>query len=462
MTVHRSIGNQHSDFAKHNSRKGTVHNINIAQAQERLYEFLLEIVKNWPAEAVLQEFKRIYIHPTESVSSEIIPALYHLLFSNQETEFRNTLKRSCYILINNWEISRNYRAIQQLIEIFFDPILNKPTVSRTLKRLRSWLHNFVESEDFQELKLFAIRYGGQENSPWSYRYASYLLVSQYINLENPSEQRQAAKNLYVQLKEKFKFDLAMYTAYSSSIHHSQNRQNPTFLGDEVLALVQKVVAKRGFFSYANLAQIFLKQVQTIVYFKFKQSLLEYLVFSVAQNNISMLLKQQLSERLTLLYSYHDLTQLNDALLLRTVKKVIDGLTIANSEPASLFVFLLSKGHSLTLVMLLLKLVLICPYARTHLELRLAELIKYYEQYSEEECQWMIHFLEIFNITMAIHAENVEYSLVTMDWTEQQTNQPRTYRIFSQLKRDRISPFEVEGHSMENIRLEPSSAQDASV
>jgi hypothetical protein len=121
-------------------------------------------------------------------------------------------------------------------------------------------------------------------------------------------------------------------------------------------------------------------------------------------------------------------------------------TIANGQdPAHLFVLLLSKGNALTLVILLLKLVLISPYSRTHLEARIADLIKYYEDYSEEQCQWMIHFLEIFNITMAIHAENVEYNLVEMgtDCSNQMAKPAGNYRIFSQLKCDRIPHLPIE-------------------
>jgi hypothetical protein len=445
MTLNHTVAQRRADAVKQKPR------LEIRQAQEQLYRFLLEIVKTWTPDEVLQEFKRIYIRQSESASSEIVPALYQLLFANQEEEFRHTLKRSCYILINNWEISRNYQAIHQLIELFSDGVLEKPTMSRTLKRLRLWIRNFVESQDFQELKLFATRHEERGWGHWSHRYVPYLLVSQYINTENPLEQRQAARNLYVQMKEQFKFDLAMYTAHSSQqLPNSQTYKNPTFLGDDVLLLIQKIVAKRGIFGYSSLAQIFLKQVEHSSYGQFKQSLLEYLIFSVAQNEVSAGIKQYFYKKLSSLYTHHDLKETNPSLQMRTVNKVIDYLTIANGqEPSNLFGLLVSNGSALTLVIMLLKLVLISPHSRVHLEARIADLLKYYEQYSEEECQWVIHFLEIFNITMTIHAENVEYNLVTMSNdripNDQKPNDQKPndrtpqiepvngYRIFSQLK-----------------------------
>ncbi|WP_416676299.1 hypothetical protein [Egbenema bharatensis] len=440
MTIHPSTHRSVQPTAARRRMIATQKNLrgDVVQAQEHLYSFLLKIVKTWPAHEVLQEFKQIYIYQTESASSDIIPALSQLLFANQETEFRNTLKRSCYILINNWEISRNHQAICQLIELFSDPSLEKPSSSRTLTRLRKWLQNFVQSQDFQELKLFIARHDDRNAIHWSHRYAPYLLLSQYVNSENSVEQRQAARNLYVQLKERFKFDLALYTAHSDQLHSRNNsRKNPTSLADDVFGLIQKIVAKQGVFNYSNLARIFLKQVQDVTYRQFKHSLPEYLIFSSGQSEIATELKQQLSEKLTSLYSHHDADPLDQPLLIRSVNKVIDYLTLANGqEPAALFVLLLTKGNSLTLVIVLLKLILICPYSRIHLEARIASLIKYYEQYPEEECQWIIHFLEVFNITMTIHTENVEYSLVSMN--QHCTTCPTPYRIFSQTKSDRRS------------------------
>lgn len=412
---------------------------NVPKAQEAIYEFLLEVVKTWSPEDVLNEFKHLFIHHSDTVSSNTLPYLYEIVFANQEQEFKNTLKRSCYILINNWDITRNHEAIQKLLQLFSDPILYKHTISPTLKRLREWLRNFIASPDFQELKLFAARYDERGKAHWSQRYTSYLLVPQYINLENPLEQRQAARNLSRKLKEKFKFDLAMYTALSQeTTQRERNLENPTSLGDEVLRLVKRLVAKRGFFSYPNIAHIFLNQTKHLSYQAFKQSLLEYLIFSVEKDEFASTLKSQLSEKLSLLYSDHDDQVVNNAMILRTANRVIEYLTTENhQEPSSLFVLLLSQGNSLTLVIVLLKIILICRYARTHLEARIADLIYYYSSYSEEECQWVVNFFEMFRIITAIYTENIEYNLVNMNEscpTQQLETDMAVYRIFSQLKR----------------------------
>jgi len=424
----------------------------IPRAQETIYNYLLEIVKTWSPEEVLEEFRRLFIHHVNTISSHTLPSLYEIVFANQETEFRNTLKRSCYILINNWDLRRNHSYIQQLVRIFEDPIIEKPSMSPTLRRLRAWLQNFINSDDFQELKLFAARYDAQDFTHWSERYTSYLLVPQYIDLRNSAEQRHAARALSKQLKEKFKFDLAFYTAHSANSTVVQtNLKNPTTLGDNVLRLVKMIVARQGRFSYANLANIFLQQTRNLRYKTFKSSLRKYLLFSINNQDFVKVLTDQLSDRLTNLYvDYHD-KPIDDALLLRTCNRVIEYLTTENhQEPSPLFVQILSRGNPLLLVVMLLKLVLICRYARTHLEARIADLVKYYKDYSEEDCQWVIHFFEIFDITMAIYAENVEFNLISMagfasleDKLSAHIPELDKYRIFSQMRADQDDAVELE-------------------
>jgi hypothetical protein len=440
-------GNQSSENYPSNSLASKKNSDrDIPRAQETIYNFLLEIVKEWSPEEVLEEFKHLFIHHTNTISSVTLPSLYEIVFANEEQEFRNTVKRSCYILINNWDMTRNHKYIQELIQLFSDSIIYRQTVSPTLKRLRSWLRAFVESVDFEELKLFAARYEQEEIVHWSQRYTPYLLVSQYIDLSNPVEQRQAARALSRQLKEKFKFDLAMYTARSQGAIADKIMppKNPTGFGDEVLRLIKIIVARRGIFSYPNLANIFIKQTQGSSYQDFKASLRRYLLFSMQDANVSQILKEQLSARFDNLYVSHNNKSIDDALLLRTANRVIEYLTSENhQEPSTLFITLLTQSDPLTLVTLLLKIILICPNARTHMEARIADLVKYYELLPEEECQWVVNFFEIFRISMAIYAENVEYNLVNMSshYPLPQTSSGVTsppikagldaYRIFSQ-------------------------------
>lgn len=409
------------------------------QAQEIIYQFLLQLVRQQPPAKVLQEFKQLFLdYENSEENAKVFQAVSALIFNNNESEFTHTLKRSCYILINNWETSRNHSTIKELVDLFKNYKVNKKTLSPTLNRLRTWLSNFTNSQDYYELKLFLAKYGYSDRTHWSKRYTSYLLVPQYTNLSNPVEQREAARSLSKKLKDQFKFDLAMYTAhFFSNSPKDKSHKNPTALGDEVIRFIKMIVAKRGSFSYENLAHIFLKQTKDLTYKSFKVSLKKYLIFSVANKEFSQALNQKLCSKLEVLYeNYHD-EKINDALLLRTCNRVIEYLTTEDqNEPSALFISLLSQGNPLTLVIVLLKIILICPNARNHLETCIAKLIQYYVDYPEDECKWVVNFFEVFNITFAIHADNVQYNLIKMkakDSKDESEAPVETYRVFSQLR-----------------------------
>ncbi|HTL89783.1 MAG TPA: hypothetical protein VL134_10305, partial [Leptolyngbya sp.] len=365
---------------------------------------------------------------------------YQLVFQNNEVEFRNALKRCCYILVNNWDAARQHQAIQDLVRALQEFTIETQSISPSLKRLKTWIENFRKSKDFDELKLFTARYEDQQKEKWVSRYTSYLLVPQFVDLKNPIEQREAARALSRQLTDRFKFDLAMYIAKSQSATSAEKMpKNPTVLGDNVLMLIKTIVARRGQYSYENLANIYINQIQNLNYQEFKQSLQKYLIFSVAHNsNFAIVLHDRLAEKLNSLYSNHDKIPLNDALILRTCNRIIEALTTENrKDPSPLFVLLLSQGNSILLVIVLLKLILICNASRSHLEAQIAALIRYYEQLPEQECNWVVNFLEIFNVTFAIHAENVQYNLVKMQKVQEAAPQANLnwdhYRVFSQMK-----------------------------
>ncbi len=422
----------------------------IYRSQQIIFEFLLDIVKTWPPDQVLEEFRHLFIDYNEASSADTLPALYAILFANNEVEFHNTLKRSCYILINNWEVARQYEAIGQLVEFFDTPSIHKKTFSPTLKRLRQWLQQFIDSDSYQELKLFAARLleGHRPITHWSQRYTSYLLVPQYIDTTNPAEQREVARTLSRRLKDKFKRDLAIFAAHSNShknrshtAYDAPSPANPTALGDEALRLIKYMVMRRGRFSHRSIARLFLQQTQEASYRGFKRNLPTYLVFSIAESSFTTALEQHLGTYLSSLYEDYDDNPVDRSLILRTCNRVIDQLTTVDQQsPSHLFTLLLSQGNPLTLATVLLKIILISRNSNLYLEARIADLISYYNQFPQEECQWIINFLEVFSITFAIYAEDIEYNLVSPSASGRKSNHDTSsltkemidnYRIFSQ-------------------------------
>lgn len=438
----------------------------LQQAQDLIYKCLKNLVNNYPPKTVLQEFKNLFISADSSFEPEGLKAVYKIVFNNDEGEFKNTLKRSCYILVNNWASQRKFDAIQELIQVLAEAKETPTPLSPSLKRLRTWIINFVNNDDYKELKLFATPPGSSERGYWSHRYTSYLLVPQYLDSRNPKEQREIARNISNRLKEKFKFDLAMYTARcSSAIAQEKELSNPTKLGEGVIRLIKKVITRTTLFDYTNQAHIFLQQTRELSYLHFKLKLKKYLGIHLNPNNLEFL-PTKLYKKVDNLYEEYHKDSLNVDLLLRTCRQIIEWLTTEDGqEPSHLFILLTTQGNTLTLVIILLKVILICQYVRTYLEVCIAKLIQYYEKYPEKECQWFINFLEVFNLVMAIYTENVQYNLVQVKDNHaagQRVGDSDAYRVFSQLKGADLRRNDLSGADLRNSDLSAADLRDANL
>lgn len=439
----------------------------LQQSQDLIYKSLKSLVNSQPPETVLLEFKNLFISGDSSINPEGLQALYKIILNNDEEEFKNTLKRSCYILVNNWASQRKFGFIQELIQILAAAKETPAPLSPSLKRLKNWVINFVAQEDYQELKLFAAPHLSQERGYWSHRYTSYLLVPQYLDSRNPKEQREIARNLSQRLKEKFKFDLAMYTARcNSSPAQNEELSNPTKLGEGVIRLIKKVITRTTLFDYTNQAHIFLQQTRELNYLKFKHRLKRYLGISANQRECLEVLPTKLYDKLDNLYETHNQDSLNVDLLLRTCRHIIEWLTTEDGqEPSHLFILLTTQGNTLALVVILLKIILICQYVRTYLEVCIAKLIRYYENYPEKECQWFINFLEVFNLVIAIYTENVQYNLVKVkdNYSENQSvGDLDTYRVFSQFKGADLRGNDLSHTDLRNSDLSAADMREANL
>lgn len=452
--------------------KNQFNELNIARSQDIIYKFLLDIVNQSPPETVLVEFKKLFFLGNTEINHHVNQAFSQIVSINNEEEFRNTLKRACYILINNWSAKRKYQEIEKLVQVLDDIKVNPPNLSKKFGYLGKFLSNFIKSKDYEDLKLFTSPHSFQKQENWSERYRSYLLVPQYLDSQNPIEQREIAKDLSKRLKKKFKFELAMYTARCNSPKYQEEEiTNPTKLGNQVIHLIKKVSSQQLSFSYLNQASLFLQQVKNLEYREFKQSLKKYFVFSLNNDRYLQLIELQFFPKLNNLYEKYNYKPLTDDLILRTCRKAIEFMTTEDGEqPSSLFIALTMEGNPLFIVITLLKITLICKSAQNYLEVSIARLIKYYEKIPENECKWFIHFLEIFNIVLTIYNEDIQYDLVKINGSPDEINNSHigdklsinldAYRVFSQLKGTDLRGADLRGTDIRNTDLMAADLRDA--
>ncbi|PZU92834.1 MAG: hypothetical protein DCE90_17735 [Pseudanabaena sp.] len=410
----------------------------INKAQEVIYDFFLAIIKSYRPEDILDQFNRLFILYEEVDNISAYYALGEIIFHNKELEFKNTLLRCCYILNNNWAINSNIEACRQLADLFLTDSIGISTKITKLRTLRSWLQNFVQSDDYNTLRSLSGRSSVYKHYyNWSERFSSYLLTLDYTNYSKSQEQREYAENLSRKLKKQFKFDLALYTARLDSKSTLVPQQsNPTSLGNDVLILVKRILNKQGSQNFRNNAKAFYQQARNMSYFEFKESLLKYIGISSDNLDTSEVIRVTVVQKLMYLQKHRDHEEMNKSFLFITLNRVLQYLLLnERRQPSDFLQLSLESNNYLTPVIFLIKTILIVAESRVYLESHIAELIRFYSSYNESECRSFINFLDVLNVTLAIFDDDTNYSLIKMKNAEAEmvSLDLDHYRIFSQVK-----------------------------
>ena len=392
--------------------------IDLVQKRKIIYRFFAKIVRKYPAADVLKEFQGVFFDYYSHIDhEEAINAIYDIIFSRHEESFISIIKHVSYILIDYWLKQKEYGYINELVRSFIRSNKKNESYNTMMNLRNTWLENFVKSQDYQDMQLFIYQDKIGEKNHWKQKYQYYLLVNQYSNNNNLKLQREAARILAAKLKTDFKFNLARYIAYTQSdLKQESIPYNPTHLGQQVIYLIKTIIARKAKVNYANLAKVFIEQIEEIEYYKFKNSLHTYIMFSLHRNETLELLRQKSYLFIYSLYPGYNNIKINNNLFFNTCNVLLEQLTIINTEQlGELFKIAADQLNPLTLAIILLKIVLISPNSRIHLENNLGHLIKVYQNKSIQECQWFITFLDIFNISFSIYVDpDIKYNLVKRD------------------------------------------------
>ena len=434
---HNYDHNQHNpDHGFSHSRDGSssITAGNIDKAQQCIYNFFLEIIKTYSDDEILDQFNKLFIRYEPIDNSAAYYALGEILFYDKEEDFKYTILRCCYILNNNWIVNRNINACQQLVDLFLSNFISIPTKVTKLKTLKQWLQKFVQSQEYNKLRSLSGRPTIQHSyDSWAERFSTYILASESNDTSKSIEQRIYAANLSRKLKKQFKFELALYTAKIDARGSNPQLKNPTSLGDGVLNLIKMVLNKQGNQNFRNIAQNLYKQIRDLSFGEFKDKLVDYL--GISANSLDPFnLKEIILSNPANLLERDDNQQMQISLLNIICNRLLKHILLDRYRHPSRFLqFAINAQNFLGLIIILLKIVLLCPDSRRYLEGYVAELINFFSVYSEEECNDFIKFLDVLNVTLAIFDDDTDYSLIKMHndcdriYNEYLDTQPQPHR-----------------------------------
>jgi hypothetical protein len=407
-----------------------------------LYDHLLSLVQAELPSQLVQRFRSLFVDGAGYPDSEVLAALDKIATSKSaDQEFRFVLNRCCHILINRWQTRPQFQAvIPELIGVFEESPSRPFTEfsrSRSARRLRELVREFVDSEQYLTLRRLAqvinqpSDVNSSGNAPLGTLISRYPYLYEHCLLTeaSPYEHQQTIRNLQSQAQRQYEIDLSQYVTYQvrrSQIAHNSPLQpgnralypvkNPTLLTDQELCVALKQFAgkSQGAYSYRDLAQRFLTHSSHAPTFRaFKDDLYEYITASVDQEYGRRQFNNQLYAQLENMLPESDYQKPSDFLVVRTCSQLLNFLVVESPQQPSHFLFvdlIANLGPTLT-TGLLLKIVLFCRKVKPYLEKRFSILFSHYESSRRDTIQWLVQAMENLNVALSTNFSTLDLSFV---------------------------------------------------
>lgn len=314
------------------------------EIEEEISQYFLFKVEYESAKWMFNEFDSLFILGAKVSNKTMQKYLDQLIELEEEQVFLHTLKRCCFVLLNNWKTIRNYEYCEKLIT-FLNGVKNNIVIPKNkIDEIRiKWIIKFLKSDDFENMKNFAI--GGSPN------FAKHI---QSV----PSSQIKTNINK---------------TEYVSYLSHKYN---------------EKFIEK-----YALKAQDFKQKSLGYPYASIKSDLYNYLFDDIETHEIFDLIKEKVYQDIDNYYEDEQDKLWDINLALRTFNKILDKITISKEKsPSTVFMCLITQGNLSLWVNILIKIVLVVPDSTKYLDHCISSLIDYYRQASTFDFDWLINML----------------------------------------------------------------------
>lgn len=389
--------------------------------EDTLYRHLQQCRQKEAPRELIERFRQLFIEGLSYPDDEIWAALVNLINRSQAShEFKYTLNRCCYTLINPWYTRpRDHWAIVELISLF-DHLPTAPVRAPESQQLRTLVREFTSTDQyaalyrlrqiFQEAKSFT----NQRAAPVEeqllgnrIRYYPFLYDHSLLTKDSTQEQKQNILDLRTREEARLKLDLIRYRSFQEGHTRTRLVTNPTLLQDASLveALDHYTGKIDGYRSQRDLANWFATYSRTARSFRdFKEEFVDYLINPIASiepkysgNHFTRRLRQYLRETL----SEFDGQRLNTFILVETCRRVLNFLVVDSPKRPVFrnFRHLINDiGYTLT-VGLLLRVVLFCSAARPWLERCFSVLFNCHEKRACKEVPWLVQSLEHANIAL---------------------------------------------------------------
>jgi len=413
-----------------------------SEQEQQLYDHLLYCVQTETPDELLERFQRLFISGRHYDPFEVRLALEKIVCTQEAPEtFKLVLNRCCHILINRWQLNpRTQGAIPRLVELFDYLPPPEGVHSRAMRRLRSLVRDFRETEQFLTLQRLArvIREEGRRRHGWAAGSSDEhnghklvgMLIDRYpylyehclLSQDSSYEHQQTVRQIRDRIQRQFELDLSNFVTYKVRLAQADRNSkrklppvpNPTLLTDSELtqALKEFVGSARGQATPYDAASSFRRSsIQLPSYRSFKDNLYEYLVDSIDPKFGHRQFNKRLYERLQNMLTRYDGNRPDERLILRTSSNLLNFLVVESPQRPDHYIFvdLVTNLGPTNTVILLLKITLLCKQVKPYLEKRFSILFSHYEGSPEQGVPWLVKSMENLHIALSTHFGSIDLS-----------------------------------------------------
>lgn len=424
----------------------------VDRASNIVYEYLLQCVNTKSPPEVIQEFKNLLIQG-RNVDQTASKALEKII-SSAEGQFNTILSYCFYLILNSWSHApKSLSYLAQLWEIL-DLVNQTKSYDRRHLQLIQLIKDYQHSSAYFQLKAIMAIIDPQavnnivsanaaitneesnHNNPinttsiintylprYTYLY-NYFLPQQfelnYLRKYLQALQENRQKNFEIQLSKHiiYRFRLQqvakmkLLSKGAGKIITKVN--NPSLLSEPAfrIALQQYLGVDHGGTILQRSQRFVIDNNSRSSFQVFKQDLHRFLTNNIKPRNSNYNFSQELKQKLDDAFFQSDRKPLNDTLILQTCRQLYSFLitdTHSATDPNKLANLIVNLGTAQVMI-ILIKIVLICPESKSDLEKKIALIASYYQLNAIQEIPWLFKTLEHLLVAFSIYFGKIDVSI----------------------------------------------------
>ena len=429
-------------------------NYTVNQECSLVYEYLhQDAAIQSPPETILKFQNLFKFAKNENV--QVSEALEKIIFSHNQ-QFDIFLSQCVYTILDCWlEIPESISYVFQLFDAI-KAIGSAKSYDRRRKQLAQLINNYFFSEAYLDLqtiiaiiqpyettqisitdslttdsKIFSNNHS-HSNSTLDTYLVRYTYLYKYCL---PQEiQAQNLVSLVEKLQEKrqneFEIMLSKHIIYRFRLKQLAKMrlmskgagkmivkvENPSLLSEKAfrIALKQYIGKLDNNSTILERSQRFIAENEYRPHYKkFKQDLYCFLISSIKPRNSAYQFDNQLKSKLSNSFAHSDAKPLNRTLILQTCRQLFSFLTVdpASNNDSSRFAELIANLGTAQIMMILIKIVLICPEAKADLAKKMHLIAVHHQLKTVQEASWLLKSLEHLLIAFSIYFGNIDVTII---------------------------------------------------